>query len=157
LDEVLLWATESSLVGNVEDSKVGLWVLSVNTTNLDIVLVSDSLELCLILGKKWELNMDWSSHGGTKVGGAWGDVTEVLVVSELDDLLDFGGTTGEAVENGVEVSTLLHSNNSKLILFVNPDKEGLVFVVEDTTTVGPVTVKVAWLEETISFPKTNCC
>jgi len=100
--------------------------------------------------------MDWSSHGGTKVGRAWGDVTEVLVVGELDDLLDFGGTTGEAVENGVEVSTLLHSNNSKLILFVNPDKEGLVFVVEDTTTVGPVTVKVAWLEETISFPKTNC-
>ncbi len=76
---------------------------------------------------------------------------------ELDDLLDFGGTTGEAVKNGVEVSTLLHSNNSKLILFVNPDKEGLVFVVEDTTTVWPVTVKVAGLEETISFPKANCC
>jgi hypothetical protein len=30
-----------------------------------------------------------------------------------------------------------------LILFVDPDEEGLLFVVEDTTTVGPVTVKVA--------------
>ena len=27
--------------------------------------------------------MDWSSHGGTEVGWAWGDVTEMLVVGEL--------------------------------------------------------------------------
>jgi hypothetical protein len=77
-------------------------------------------------------------------------------MSELDDLLDFCCTTGEAVKNCMEVSTLFHSNNSELILFVNPNKECLVLVMKDTSTVGPVTVEITCLEETISFPKEIC-
>ena len=72
---------------------------------------------------------------------------------ELDNLLDFSSTAGKAVKDSVEVSTLLHRNNTELVLFVNPDEESLLLVVEDTTTVGPVTVKVACFEESVSFPK----
>jgi len=97
--------------------------------------------------------VDGGSHGGTEVGGAGGDVTEVLVVGESDDLLDLGSTAGKAVEDGTDVGAGLHGDNAKLILFVNPDEESLLLVVEDTTTVGPVTVETASLEETITLPK----
>jgi hypothetical protein len=39
-----------------------------------------------------------------------------------------------------------------LVLFVNPDEESLLLVVEDTTTVGPVAVEVACLKESVSLP-----
>jgi hypothetical protein len=79
----------------------------------------------------------------------------VLVVCKLDNFFNFSCTAGKAVKDGVEVSTLLHRNNTELILFVNPDEEGLFLVVEDTTAVGPVAVEVAGFEESVSFPKKN--
>jgi hypothetical protein len=153
LDEVLLGSAESSLVGDVVGGIGGFRVLTVDTADLDVVLVSDSLEGGPVLGELGELDVDGGTHGGSEVGGAGGDVTEVLVVGELDNLLDLSGTAGKAVEDGVDVGTGLHGDDTELILFVNPDKEGLVVVVEDTTTVGPVTVKTASLEETISLSK----
>ena len=153
LDEILLGSTESSLVGDVIGGVCRFGVLTVDTADLDIVLVSDSLECGPVLGELGELDVDGGAHGSTEVGGAGSNVTEVLVVGELDDLLDLSGTAGKAVEDGVDVGTRLHGDDTELILFVNPDKEGLVSVVEDTTTVGPVTVKTASLEETISLSK----
>jgi len=79
----------------------------------------------------------------------------VLVVGELDDFLDFSGAAGEAVEDAVDVSTGLHGNDAELILFVDPDEEGLLFVVEDTTTVGPVAVEATGLQESVSLPKSK--
>ena len=49
LDEINFGAPESAEVRNVEDSVVSLSVLSVGTTDLDIVLVSDCLELVFFL------------------------------------------------------------------------------------------------------------
>jgi hypothetical protein len=42
-----------------------------------------------------------------------------------------------------------------LILFIDPDEEGLLFVVENTTTVGPVTVEATGLKESVSLSKNN--
>lgn len=53
----------------------------------------------------------------------------------------------------MESCTWLHRDDAELIFFVDPDKESLGLVVEDTTTVWPVTIEVACFEETISFPK----
>ena len=128
-------------------------MLSVDTSDLDEVLVSDGVELFLLLHKLWKLDVHGGSQGGTEVGGAGGDVTEMLVVSELGNSLDVGGGTGESLENGTNVSTLLHGNDSELIFFVNPHEEGLVVVVENTSVLGPVTVESAGLEETIAVPK----
>lgn len=152
LDEVLLGAAESSLVGDVVGAVVGLGVLTVDTSDLNVVLVSDGLEAGLVLAEEWELDVDGSSHGGTQVGWAGGDVTKMLVVSELDLLLNTGSTTGESVKDGMEISTLLHGDDTELILLVNPDEESLVLVVEDTTTVWPVSVETASLKESISLP-----
>ncbi len=153
LDEVLLGSAESSLVGDVVGGIGGFRVLTVDTADLDVVLVSDSLEGGPVLGELGELDVDGGTHGGSEVGGAGGDVTEMVITRELGDLLDGAGSSAESVEDGVDVGTGLHGDDTELIRFVNPDKEGFVVVVEDTTTVGPVTVKTASLEETISLSK----
>ena len=70
LNELFLGFSESSSVGNIECSIVGLRVLSVDTSDLDLVFVSDIMELFLLFHELWKVDMDGSSHGGTKVGWA---------------------------------------------------------------------------------------
>jgi hypothetical protein len=76
----------------------------------------------------------------------------MLVVGEIEDFLNFSGTPGETVKDAMNISTWLHRNDAEVILFVDPDKEGLLFVVEDTTTVGPVAVETTGLLESVSLP-----
>jgi len=143
--------TEASLVGDVVGGVNGLGVLTVDTSDLNIVLVSNGLEFGHVLGELGESDVNGSSEGSTEVSGARGDVTKVLVVGELGNLLNSVGGAGESVEDGVDVSTVLHGDDSELILFVNPNKEGLVVVMEDTSTRRPVSVEVAGLKETVTF------
>jgi hypothetical protein len=42
-----------------------------------------------------------------------------------------------------------------LIFLINPHKESLVIVVEDTSALGPLAVKTASLQESISLPILN--
>ena len=90
LDKVDLGATESAEVGDVEDAVVGLSVLAVGTTDLDVILVSDGLELILSLAELGELNMHGSAHAGAEVGRARRDVTKMLIVGELSLRLNLG-------------------------------------------------------------------
>ena len=156
LNKVLLGATETSSVGDVVGGIDSLGVLSVDTADLHVVLVSDLLEGRHVLGELGESDVNGGTEGSSQVGGAGGDVTEMVVVGEGGDGLDVGSGAGEALEDGTDVSTLLHGDNSELILLVDPDKEGLVVVVEDTSVLGPVTVKTAGLEETVSLPEKDC-
>ena len=50
LDKIDFGSTKSAQVGDVVDAIVALGVLSVGATNLDVVLVSDCLELVFFLG-----------------------------------------------------------------------------------------------------------
>ena len=153
LDELLLGSTKSPSVGDVEHTIVGLGVLTVDTSDLDEVLVSDGVELVLVVHELGELDVDGGSEGGTEVGGARGDVTEMLVLGELALLLNGLSGSAESVEDLLDASTLLHGDDSELILLVDPDKEGLGFVVEDTSARRPVSVEVASLEESVTLPK----
>jgi len=45
----------------------------------------------------------------------------------------------------------LHGNNSKLILFIDPNQEVLLIVMEDTSTIWPVSVETASIKESITF------
>lgn len=155
MDEVSLGATESALVGDVVGGVSGFRVLTVDTSDLDVVLVGDGLELVPLLGELGESDVDGSSEGGAEVGGAGSDVSEVTVVGELGDLLDLSGSAGKSVEDGVDVSTWLHGDDTELIFFVNPDEEGLGIVVEDTSALGPLAVEVAGLQESVSLPIFN--
>jgi len=146
LDEVDLRAAESTEVGDVEDAVVGLGVLAVGTTDLDVVLVGDSLELVLRPAELGELDVDGGAHASAEVGGARGDVTEMLVVGKLSLLLDLGGSDGETLKDLTDVGALLHRDDTELVLLVDPNEESLGVVVEDTTGLGPLALKTARLK-----------
>ena len=77
----------------------------------------------------------------------------MLVLSELAVFLDSLCSSAKSIKDLFDTSTLLHRDDSELILFVDPDEERLSIVVEDTSTRRPISVEVASLEEPISFPK----
>ena len=59
--------TESSLVANIVDTLVGLRVFAVNSSDLDVVLISQFLEPDLILGEVRKFNVDARSETSTEV------------------------------------------------------------------------------------------
>ena len=152
LNESSLGSSESSLVGDIVGSVIRLGVLSVDTSDLDVVLVGDGVELVLLLGEFWKLDVDGSSQGGTEVGWARGNVTEMAIVRELGDLLNGGGSSAESVKDFADTSSFLHGDDSELIFFINPNEESFGIVVEDTSTRWPVSVQVACFEESVSLP-----
>jgi hypothetical protein len=126
-------------------------VLSVDSSDLYVIFVSDSVELSFILSEFWKLDMDGSSHGCTKVSWARGDVTKMVIVTELGNLLNNGGGSAESIEDLFDTSSFLHRDDSELIFFINPNEERFSGIVEDTSTRWPVSVQVASFEEAISF------
>jgi len=126
-------------------------MLTVSTSDLDLVLVGDSVEGILITHQLWQIDVNGCSHGGTKVGWARSDVTKMRVVSEFNDRFNMGGGSAESLEDSCDVSSWLHRNNSELILLIDPDKESLGVVVENTSAGWPVSVKTARFEEFVTF------
>ena len=96
--------------------------------------------------------MDWCSESSTKVGWAWGDVTKVVISGEVGNFTDGSAGSGESTEDLGDTSTLLHGDDSELILFVNPDEESLLVIVENTSSWWPISVEIASLKESISLP-----
>jgi hypothetical protein len=76
----------------------------------------------------------------------------VGIVGELGVLLDVGAGSAQSVEDGVEVGTLLHRDDTQLVLFIDPHEEGLVVVVENTSALRPVSVQPTCLQEPITLP-----
>ena len=153
LNKFFLGFTKSSSVGDIENSIVGLGMLSMDTSDLDLIFVSDFVELGFLVHKLWKVDMDGGSHGGTKVGWARGDVTEMIVVGEFNiGGLEMCNGSAESIENLNDTSSILHGNDSELILFVDPDEESLGVIMEDTSSGWPVSVKVASSQESVSLP-----
>ena len=75
----------------------------------------------------------------------------MAVVSELGSGLDSGGGAAETLKDSADVGTLLHGDDTELILLIDPDEESLGVVVEDTSALGPVAVETAGIEETIAL------
>ena len=105
-----------------------------------------------ILGPAGQVNVDGGTHASAQVGGARVDVTElggeqeVLARFSLDGVTDGLDAPGETLEDTLDVTSLLHGNDTELILLVDPDQESLVSVVEDTTALGPVTLHTGYLQ-----------
>ena len=72
-------------------------------------------------------------------------------MSECSDALNVGCSLGESGEDSTNIGTLLHGNDSELVFLIDPDKKGLLVVVEDASAFGPVSVEVAGIEEPIAF------
>merc|ERR1719490_352927 len=147
LDELHLGVSEPVLVGDVIGVSSLATGFSTGSTGLQVKLLATSLELGnAVLGPARQVNVDRGPHAGTKVGGAGVDVTEPLVEAEvlarllLDRVLDSLDTLGKPGEDLLHISSLLHGDDAELILLVDPDEESLLLVVEDATTLRPVTL-----------------
>ena len=127
-------------------------MLAAAATDLHVVLVGDALESVPVLHELGQVDVDRGAEGGAEVGGAGGDVAQVLVVGEASDGLNLGGGGGESGEDLSDVGALLHGDDTELVLLVDPDEEGLVVVVEDTSALWPVAVEAASFEEAVTLP-----
>jgi len=160
LDELNLGVSQPVLVGDVVSVSSLSTRLAAGSARLQVQLLAASLEFVDgVLGPAGEVDVDGGPHAGTEVGGAGVDVTvlgieaEVLARLLLDGVLDTLDTLGEPLEDTLDISTLLHGDDSELILLVDPDKECLLSVVEDTTTLGPVSLHTGNSQVPISGDK----
>ena len=62
---------------------------------------------------------------------------ELLARLGLDGISDGIDSPGEPLKDSLDVTSLLHGDDSELILLVDPDQEALGGVVEDATALGP--------------------
>jgi len=65
-------------------------------------------------------------------------VVHEIVSCTREHFLDDLGGLSESVEDWDDTVTLLHGDDSHVVLLIEPDEESLVGVVEDTTGVGPM-------------------
>lgn len=153
LDEGDFTESETALVGDVENTAAGVGVFSMDSADLHVVFVGDRVEFSLVLGLAKVLKAD--VHGGAKgsseVGGARSDVTEMVVVGKAGHLLNVSSGSAETLEHFANASTLLHGDDTELVLFVDPDEESLGIVVENTTVLGPVAVEAASFQEAVTL------
>merc|ERR1712121_159315 len=104
---------------------------------------SQDVVKALVLLEVDEAQMYGAAHHGAEVGGAGADVAQALVVHEgvalaLHQALDLRHTASKAAEDSLHVAALLHGDDTDVILLVHPDKEVLIVVVPDATTLWPV-------------------
>merc|ERR1719391_1448824 len=57
---------------------------------------------------------------------------------------------GQSAEDSLDITTLLHGDDTGLVLFIDPEEERFGIVVEDTTSLGPVTLHSSDSQVTIS-------
>jgi hypothetical protein len=153
LDKLNLGVAQAMFVGNVVGVTGLATRFAAGTTGLQAKSFAPLLQLVnRILGPAGQVNVDGGTHASAQVGGARVNVTElggeqeVLARFSLDGVTDSLDASGETLEDSLDITSLLHGDNTELILLVDPDQEGLVGVVEDTTALGPVTLHTSDLQ-----------
>jgi len=142
VDERDFGVSESVGVGDIVLTTLSGGVDTGSTSGLESELSADVLEV----GSSGELGEHDHASGtetSSEVGRAGEDVTEMIGSHEAgavlsEDVVDGSGGFAESLEDGVNVVTLLHGDDSGVILLVDPNKEVFGLVVENTTGVGPV-------------------
>ena len=68
---------------------------------------------------------------------------------KLGNFFNLTSSSGKSSENCSYVCTFLHGYDSKLILFINPNKESFIVIVEDPSSFWPVSVASTGFKESI--------
>merc|ERR1719362_1536209 len=126
---------------------------STGTTGLETELLASSLQsIDTVLGPSGQVNVDGGTHTSTQVGGARVNITEfggdleILARFSLDGVTDTLDASGESFKDSLDISSLLHGDDTELILLIDPDQEGLIGIVEDTTAFGPIALHTSNLQ-----------
>merc|ERR1719397_1215747 len=158
LDELNLGVSKPVLVGDVVGVSGLATRLSTGSTGLQVKFLATSLQPVNtgLFSPALKVNVNRCPHASAKVGWAGVDIAVLLVQTEvlarllLDGLLDGLDTLGKPGEDLLHISSLLHGDDTELILLVDPDEEGLLPVVEDATTLRPVTLHAGDLQVPVS-------
>jgi len=160
LDQLNLGVSQPVLVGDVIGVASLSTRLSTGSTGLQVELLASLLKLFdRVLGPARQVNMNRCSHAGTQISGAGVDVSKLLRQTELlsrfflDRVTNSLDTLGKPCEDTLDISTLLHGDNAELILLIDPDKEGLLLVVEDAATLWPVSLHTSNSQVPVSRDK----
>ena len=121
-----------------------------NTSDLHVVLVGNGLMKGWVLHQFWQVDVHGGSQTGTHVGWASGNVSEMFIICELGLGLDDVGGISESLENLLDIGTLLHGDDSELILLIDPDEESLVVIMEDSSSLWPFSLETSRLKIFVS-------
>jgi len=153
LDELNLGVAQAMFVGNVIGVTGLATRLAAGTTGLQAESLAPSLQsVNAIFGPAGQVHVDGGTHASAQVGGAGVNVAELgaeqelLAALSLDGVTDSSNAPGETLKDTLDITALLHGDDTELILLVDPDKEGLVLVVEDATALGPVALHASDLQ-----------
>ena len=72
---------------------------------------------------------------------------------KLSDLFDLTGSSGKSSENCTYVCALLHGYDSELILFIDPNEESFIVIVENASAFRPIAVKTTCIQESVTLLK----
>merc|ERR1719327_2217361 len=153
LDQLDLAVAQPVLVGDVVGDASLAAGLSPGAPGLQVQLLAPGCQgLQTLLGPAGQVDVDGGPHAGSQVGWAGVDVTvlgvkhEVLSRLCLNTVFDGLDATGKAIKDSPDISSHLHGDDTELILLVDPGEEGLVLVVEDAATLGPVALHAGDLQ-----------
>ena len=140
LNKIYFWSTESTFVWDIINMVICLSVFAMCSSDLNIESISNYFKLRLLLAKQWQVNVDWSTESSAKVSWTWCDIPKVFRVSKFSYFFNLRSSTSKSAKHTANIRTLLHWNNSELVLFVNPSEECLRIVMENTSAFWPVTI-----------------
>jgi hypothetical protein len=86
------------------------------------------------------------AHSGSQVGGAEGEEAQTVIVGEGHALLNVVDSSHQTTVDLTKITTHLHGDEAHVIFLIAPDQEGLVLIVEDTTSNRPVAASVGGLK-----------
>jgi len=153
LNQLNLGVAQAVLVGNVIGVAGLTTRLTTGTTGLQAENLAPGLQTVdAVLGPAGQVYVDGGAHASAQVGGAGVNIAELGAEQEFlaafgpDGIADGLNAPGETLEDTLDISTLLHGDDTELILLINPDKEGLGSIVEDATAFGPVALHASNLQ-----------
>ena len=153
LDELNLGVSQPVLVGHVVCAAIEATRLTTGPSGLDSKLFTSLLQgIQSLLGVSREINHDGSSHSSPQVSRTGVDEAVLLRQSEVLSTLFLYrfthslDTSDKTRKDTLDVTALLHGDDPHLILLIDPEQEGLLLVVEDTTSLRPVTLHTSNLK-----------
>ena len=102
------------------------------------------MKCLLVIGAKfWQLDVHAGTETGAQVAGTGKNVTQVLVPHELVTLLlhqalHLGQPFTEPLEHSFHIPALLHGDDARVVLLVDPHQKVLIVVVPNAAGVRPV-------------------
>lgn len=148
---IVFGKTHATLVGNIVDATLSLGVFAASSAHLQVVLRGYLLELSFVGGQLRHLDVHGGANSRSQIRWTKSEESKTVIVGEWYSLLDVVDGSHQTTVYLTQITTHLHGDDTKMILLIAPDQEGLGVVVVDATSARPVAASISRLQETITF------